>query len=292
MTMDFMIDYLRERGFKATKEYKPIDEAYTFCISKDNFNLVRKFAYPRTPNPVERDRIQRYFLDEIIEDFKREFEKENNMKEDTIKWDVKCVNIERDTPYDFPTITAELKGLINPRGDYNLDPTKLAVELHNRLGRPLTAEQQYIINDCTMTKQLMNSVYGAGAFRSSKPTLKIKKVIFNNPATIIYWMDDTKTVVKCQNNEPFDPEKGLTMAITKRVLGDKGNYFEVIKKYTKDVPNYRVDDLETKNKVLNESMHNSYKTLLTVLNNKKATKAELTAAMEEAIGYLGCGLNE
>lgn len=59
---------------------------------------------------------------------------------------------------------------------------------------------------------------------------KIKDVIFNDPATIVYWEDRTKTVVKCEG-EKYDPEKGLTMAITKKMLGNKGNYYEVVKKW-------------------------------------------------------------
>ena len=60
----------------------------------------------------------------------------------------------------------------------------------------------------------------------------IKNVIFNPPATIVLWNDGTKTVVKTQNGEVFDPEKGLAMAISKKALGNKGNYFEQIKKWT------------------------------------------------------------
>ena len=60
----------------------------------------------------------------------------------------------------------------------------------------------------------------------------IDKVIFNNPATIVFWTDGEKTVVKAQNDEPYDPEKGLAMAITKRALGNKGNYCNVLKKWT------------------------------------------------------------
>ena len=60
---------------------------------------------------------------------------------------------------------------------------------------------------------------------------EIKDVIFNEPATIILWADGTKTVVKCQEGEGYDPEKGLAMAISKKVLGNKGNYYEVFKKW-------------------------------------------------------------
>lgn len=48
--------------------------------------------------------------------------------------------------------------------------------------------------------------------------LDIKRVIYNDPATIILWADGTKTVVKA-HNEPFDREKGLAMAILKKMLG-------------------------------------------------------------------------
>ena len=41
----------------------------------------------------------------------------------------------------------------------------------------------------------------------------IDKVIFNDPATIVFWKDGTKTVVKA-TNEKFDREKGLMATST------------------------------------------------------------------------------
>jgi len=60
---------------------------------------------------------------------------------------------------------------------------------------------------------------------------EIQNVIFKEPATIVFWADGTKTVVKAVYDE-FDPEKGLAMAITKKALGNKGKYFNTIKKWT------------------------------------------------------------
>lgn len=69
----------------------------------------------------------------------------------------------------------------------------------------------------------------------------IKDVIINPPATIIIWSDDTKTVVKCGEGETFDPEKGLAMAISKKVLGNKymwhGKFNKWLKKYNKKEDN-------------------------------------------------------
>lgn len=62
---------------------------------------------------------------------------------------------------------------------------------------------------------------------------KIKDVIYNDPATIVFWEDGTKTVVKCKN-EKFDPEKGLAMAFSKKMLGNKGNYYNIFKKWLPD----------------------------------------------------------
>lgn len=58
----------------------------------------------------------------------------------------------------------------------------------------------------------------------------IRNVIFNDPATIVYWVDGTKTTVKA-DGEAFDPEKGLAMAIAKKFLGNQGNYYEVFKEW-------------------------------------------------------------
>lgn len=63
----------------------------------------------------------------------------------------------------------------------------------------------------------------------AKNTL-IKDVIFNFPATIVLWADGTKTVVKC-TNEVFDPEKGIAMAICKKILGNTGSYYKLFKKW-------------------------------------------------------------
>ena len=60
---------------------------------------------------------------------------------------------------------------------------------------------------------------------------EIKNVIFNDPATIVFWEDGTKTVVKCQDGDEFDPEKGLAMAIVKKAYGNKGSYCNKMKKW-------------------------------------------------------------
>lgn len=74
----------------------------------------------------------------------------------------------------------------------------------------------------------------------------IKNVIFNDPATIVFWGDGTKTVVKALD-EPYDPEKGLSMAISKHFFGNKWDYYNQflhwLKKYNKSEESFSIEDM-------------------------------------------------
>lgn len=67
--------------------------------------------------------------------------------------------------------------------------------------------------------------------KSSIP-VKPKQVIWHNPATIVYWEDGTKTVVKRQKGDRWDPEKGYAMAIVKKFMGLK-TFYEALDNMTK-----------------------------------------------------------
>jgi hypothetical protein len=49
---------------------------------------------------------------------------------------------------------------------------------------------------------------------------KVERIIFNDPATIVFWKDGTKTVVKCSDGETFNPYYGFCAAVTKKALGN------------------------------------------------------------------------
>lgn len=100
-------------------------------------------------------------------------------------------------------------GSFNPSSDYGW-----FYFYSNELNR---VHEEYSITD--MSRSVVSSLFS------------IKDVIFNDPAVIVLWNDGTKTVVKCSENDIFDPEKGLAMAISKKALGNQGNYYETFKKY-------------------------------------------------------------
>jgi hypothetical protein len=86
---------------------------------------------------------------------------------------------------------------------------------------------------CTSTKMLSGADYSIDTKTDVDSDLKIKKVIFNEPATIIIWNNGTKTVVKCQEGDEYDKEKGFAMCITKKFFGNKSKFNNVMKEWIK-----------------------------------------------------------
>ncbi len=80
---------------------------------------------------------------------------------------------------------------------------------------------------------LMQTIDGLILNLSPKPFPSIKNVYFNNPVTVVIWDDGTKTIVKCQKQtgDTYSKETGLAMCIAKKALGNKGNYYDIFKKW-------------------------------------------------------------
>lgn len=80
--------------------------------------------------------------------------------------------------------------------------------------------------DCHLNGHMRKHIVGVSAIPFN---MMYEKIIFNEPATIVIWKDGTKTVVKCQKDDKYDPEKGLALCFMKKALGNKGNFNNVLK---------------------------------------------------------------
>lgn len=59
-----------------------------------------------------------------------------------------------------------------------------------------------------------------------------EKIIHNGPATIVFWSDRTKTVVKCSENDVYDPFDAFTAALAKKIYGTTSSVKTMLKKVT------------------------------------------------------------
>lgn len=111
----------------------------------------------------------------------------------------------------------------------NVRPTKFYIggeRISEIKNRDMTPYEESMHNVALMIAMMFG-------VREERTIPQITKVIFNKPATIVFWSDGTKTVVQAQD-EAFDKEKGLAMAIAKKAMGNRGNYFDEFKKWIRE----------------------------------------------------------
>lgn len=85
------------------------------------------------------------------------------------------------------------------------------------VGEPLYVTIKGYIVDKKMKKEKGNEKNG----ETKKGEVKLKRVIFSNPATIAFWSDGTKTVVKCEAGDEYSEKIGLALCYLKKLTGNK-----------------------------------------------------------------------
>ena len=124
-----------------------------------------------------------------------------------------------------------------PHHTYTFEPFS-----HTYTFKPIDIELRPIDIDSTFSsrpttakkKETKKSVDSFETKQSTNRRVKIRDVIFSDPATVVFWDDNTKTVVKTQGGEKYDKEKGLAMAIIKKITGNTSNYYNIFKEWCGD----------------------------------------------------------
>jgi hypothetical protein len=138
-----------------------------------------------------------------------------------------------------------------------------------------------------LAKHALNKMFGVESSERRENTMTIKKVYFNDPVTVVLWEDGTKTIVKSGEDDIYDPEKGLAMAIAKKALGNKGNYYEVFKKW---LPEEKEEEELSALDELKQALNNLTIPKLSIAVNKDNTEERkvIMLTAEELAEKLGC----
>lgn len=264
MRMNDMVKWLEDRGYQdVSKKYDNDMGKYLFTASKGVCTYKRWFKYPDSYASLEKRQLD--FLDHFDNVFDKYccvdcnrvsgffkamgFDARVNNRLDSI-YPIIDVNIpvrklggvvhtftlsiDKDALDKESAWFNEVKTLLDALiGHSNIYDRKVAYEMKiptcgKNLLEPaseLTLKYKQIEDDC---KRVFNSLYGRS---NSMRVPEIKDVIFNAPATIVFWADGTKTVVKANGDDDFNPEVGLAMAISKKALGNNHDYYEPFKKW-------------------------------------------------------------
>lgn len=119
--------------------------------------------------------------------------------------------------------------LVNSLSYPNITSDKLSSDLWSSSGRTLILDGEALEKISFLIDPILNA-----NFKPDALDYRIKKVIFNDPATVVFWKDGTKTVVKCCDGDTYDKEKGFMACIIKKLTGNTGRWNELIKKYVND----------------------------------------------------------
>lgn len=82
----------------------------------------------------------------------------------------------------------------------------------------------------------------------SSPYPRPVKIIYNPPATIVFWTDGTKTVVKCNMDDEYNEYYGFLCALGKKMFGTNSHLKKLIdekaeRHYIEDEFSKRIEQL-------------------------------------------------
>ena len=111
----------------------------------------------------------------------------------------------------------------------------------------------------------------------------IKKVIFNDPATIVLWDDGTKTVVKCSEGDTYSEWSGLAFCICKKLMGDE--FHKVFKHWCDrdDIRKPIYDVRHTDPGETSESMFFPKNVIQNAIQNAIEASSKISKAFEDAL---------
>ena len=205
---------------ESIKEFRRYDPDASACIMGipvqrdhlrlNHIKLVRKVKEEEKSMTVhEKIKMIEAKLEKIAEDVDARVYTKYNGRKQTLEY----VFVEKETGYTFT----------NERG-----LEELLDSLCDPLATGIYTLRRHVSNCFYAWKKRMNI-----APQFLDYTLpQIKDVKFEDPAVIVFWADGTKTVVRAQG-EAYDPEKGLAMAISRKALGNKRDYYHVFLKWLK-----------------------------------------------------------
>lgn len=162
-----------------------------------------------------------------------------------VKWEIPKLNFN----FDYSAISKATK-LIDPseivKKHITVEPWVINDKDESSLYPNLIETFEYFVNDVKNTEEMMKRMSAKKKINEYRNKPEIERVIFNYPATIVLWTDGTKTIVKAQGDEVYDKEKGLAMAICKKLYGNTGRYFEEFKKWIPEEKKIESGQLEKK----------------------------------------------
>lgn len=201
--MSQMDQYFEDRNIKVIRKYDKKYSRYTFTLSYAGVSRDYHFTYPTGDDYAEKCKKMAKFCEGAYECFDKE--------------------VRSQVRVTYAPARQNGKGLLDDAKA--IDYIKQDIAITKKIFNDIPALYPNVIfeNAAREYDEWLKRNLCAPAKTNPKHPV-IEDVIFNDPATIVFWKDGTKTVVKAQG-EAFDPEKGLAMAFSKKMFGNDRDYY-------------------------------------------------------------------
>lgn len=208
--MNQMEQYFTDRNIKVIRKWDKVgtNTRYTFTLTYAGVTQDYHFTYPDAVNYSERNKKMTEFCKDAYSCF-------DKYVRDNVR-------------VTYMPARQNGKSLLDAAKTFNYIDTDISIQ--KRL-------YDMVLKGEAGFEDLYPSTMFAPGWPKKNPNINssdpvIKDVIFNDPATIVFWNDNTKTVVRAQG-EAFDPEKGLAMAFAKKMFGNNHDYYIQFKRWLK-----------------------------------------------------------
>ncbi len=74
-------------------------------------------------------------------------------------------------------------------------------------------------NSISVKEKTKEPMFGGAFYDKYDNLIYINRVIYNQPYTIVLWSDGSKTIAKCREDDTYNKEFGLSIAVMKKVCG-------------------------------------------------------------------------
>lgn len=127
-----------------------------------------------------------------------------------------CLNVDQVASVDQMTFRKYLSQVTSARKDRENAGKNMTNMTLNELGKYIANEHtRNFVNRGCETKVDYNGI----SRRNNMMKYGVKEIIYHDAATIVYWTDGTKTVVKCNENDEYSEYAGFVTAVAKKMYG-------------------------------------------------------------------------
>ena len=137
-----------------------------------------------------------------------------------------CLNVDQVASIDKTVFRKRFDQIIFARKDRTNEENPMTL---NKLGRYITNEHTRNFEKDFLNREWFAGGSGRGydskvdyngiSRRSNMMKYGVKEIIYHDAATIVYWTDGTKTVVKCNKNDEYSEYSGFVAAVAKKMYG-------------------------------------------------------------------------